>query len=326
MVSIFREKSTASVFWLILLSIVAHGYFLVHPPAVIVSGNEAIFFGFLKPLNALPDFALIFLYHAIIIVQALRFNTVLNNLRMFPKQYFITALCYILLSSLYPAWSNITPALLVNFLIIWLFSLLSRLYNTNNAKPMIYNVGFITSVIGILYFPAIFLVIIAFIAVGSLRAFRTNEWMVLLLGIITPPYFIVAISFLTDHLPAIRQYLPPIQPHGFNLKQNIPMITTAVVGLFVIVDGFFSWSANSGKAIMQIRRSWGILLMMFLLSIPLVFIFKEGNFSYLILGLLPAAAVASNTFIYGKSNLYQTIVFWLLIAVIIYNNWFWLKT
>jgi hypothetical protein len=325
-VSIFREKSSVSLFWLILLSIVAHAFFLVHPPAVIISGRAAAFFGFMKPFASMPDFALILLYHAIVIIQALRFNTVLNNLKMFPKQYFITALCYILLSSLYPAWGNITPALLVNFLIIWLFSLLSKLYNTSNAKPMIYNIGFITSIISILYFPAVFLAIIAFIVVGSLRAFRINEWMVLLLGIITPPYFIVALLFLTNHLNVINNYLPQVQPHGYNIKQNIPILITAVACLYMVGDGFLTWSANSGKAIMQVRRLWGILLMMFFLSIPVLFLLKEGYFGYLILGLLPAAAIASNTFIYSKSNMYQTLLFWLLIAVIIYNNWFWYKT
>ena len=245
---------------------------------------------------------------------------------MFPKQYLITALCYILLTSLYQPWGNLTPALLVNFLVIWLFSLLSKLYNTSNAKPMIYNIGFITSVISILYFPAVFLIIIAFIAVGTLRAFRVNEWMVLLLGIITPPYFIIALLFLTDQLSVVSNYLPQVQPHGFILKENIPMLITAIIGLYIIIDGFLSWSANSGKAVMQVRRSWGILLMMWLLSIPLVFIVKEGSFNYLILGLLPAAAITSNTFVYSKSSLYQTVLFWMLIAVIIYNNWFWLKT
>jgi len=325
-VSIFREKSSVSVFWLVTLSIVAHGHFLVHPPNVVVAGKAATFFGFMTPLATLPGFALILLYHFIIIVQALRFNTVLNNLRMFPKHYFITALCYILLTSLNPAWGDITPALLVNFLVIWLFSLLSKLYNTNNAKPMIYNIGFITSIIGILYFPAVFLIIIAFIAVGSLRAFRINEWMVLLMGIITPPYFIVALLFLTDHLSVIYNYLPQAHLHGFVLKQNIPMLITAVAGLYIIIDGFLTWSANSGKAIMQVRRLWVILLMMFLLSIPLVFLVREGHFDYFILGLLPAAAIASNTFIYSKSNLYQTLLFWVLIAIIIYDNWFWAKT
>ncbi len=326
MVFIFREKSTVSVFWLVTLSVVAHGHFLVHPPAVVVSGKEAFFFGFLKPFAALPGFALILLYHAIIIVQALRFNTVLNHLRMFPKQYFVTALCYILLSSLYPAWGNITPALLVNFLIIWLFSLLSTLYNTNNAKPLIYNIGIIASVISLLYFPAVFLLIVAFFAVGSLRAFRTNEWMVLLLGIITPPYFIVCILFLTGHLNVISQYLPYIQPHGFGLKENIPILIAAVAALVMVTAGFFAWNANSGKAIVQIRRSWGIMLMMFLLSIPLLFLIKDGHFGYLVLGLIPAAAIASNTFVYSKSELYQSVLFWALIGVIIYNNWFWLKT
>lgn len=326
MVSIFRGKSTVSVFWLIILSIATHGHFLVHPPAVIVGGKEAVFFSFMKPLAALPDFVRILLYHALIIVQALRFNTVLNNLRMFPRQYFITALCYILLSSLYLAWGNITPALLTNFLVIWLFSLFSKLYNTNNAKPAIYNIGFFVSIVSILYLPAVFLVLVAFFAVGSLRAFRLNEWVVLLLGVCTPPYFIIALLFLTDHLALINNYLPGWQPHGFVLKEQIPIIIAAAAGLFVIIDGFFMWNANSGKAVVQIRRSWSVLLLMFLLSIPLLFLIKGGNFGYLVLGLLPAAAIASNTFIYSKSNLYQTLVFWILIAVIIYNNWFWLKT
>lgn len=326
MVSIFREKSTVSVFWLVTLSIVAHGHFLVQPPAVIVAGKAAMFFGFMTPFAALPDFALILLYHAIVVVQALRFNTVLNNLRMFPKQYFITALCYVLLLALYPGWGNITPALLVNFLIIWLFSLLSKLYTTNNAKPVIYDIGLATSVISIFYFPAFFTVIVAFVAVGSLRAFRINEWMVLLLGVITPPYFIVALLFLTDHLSVINNYLPQLKPHGFPLKQNLPMIIAAVTTLYVVVDGLLMWSANAGKAVMQVRRSWNVLLMIFLLSIPLLFLINEGHFGYLILGLLPAAAVASNTFIYSKSGLYQMVLFWVLMAVIIYNNWFWLKT
>ncbi len=326
MVAIFREKSSVSIFWLIALSIVAHGHFLIMPPAIVVTGREAFFFSFLLPLRSLPDFLLILLYHAIIIVQALRFNTVLNDLRMFPKQYFVTALCYILLTSLYPAWGNITPALVTNFVVIWLFSMLAKLYNPSGAKPLIYNIGLITGLLCMVYLPALFLVIIAFFAVGSLRIFRVNEWMVLLLGLLTPVYFAIALLFLSDNLSGVKNYLPQFQPHLFNYREQVPVIIAGAAGSFAVLAGLFAWQANAGRAVVQVRRSWGVLMVMFLLSIPLVFLLKNGNFNYIILGLLPAAAVASNLFVYSKSNVYQTIVFWALIGIIIYNNWFWLKT
>ncbi len=326
MIAIFREKSAVSVFWLIALSIVIHGHFIVAPPQIVVSSNDALMNKLLSPLYTLPALGLFLLYHAIVIVQALRISAVLNHLRMFPKVYFIPALCYLLLTSLYPAWNNITPALLANFIIIWLFALLARLYSSPQSKPLIFNIGLLIGTIGYVYSPSLFLLPVCFIAVTLLRAFRFNEWMILLLGILTPAYLLASVLFLNDNLPAFTKALPHFQLHKIMMQKQTSLLIAIAAGGLLIVWGIAAWQSNTGKMIIQIRRCWSVLFVMFLFSIPLLFGLKGEDTTVLLLSMMPAAALSSNAFVYSKNEWLQTIVFWLLIAVVIFNNWFWLKT
>ena len=326
MIAIFREKSAVSVFWLIAISIVIHGHFIVAPPQIVVSSNDALMNKLLSPLYTLPALGLFLLYHAIVVVQALRISAVLNNLRMFPKVYFIPALCYLLLTSLYPVWNNITPALLTNFIIIWLFALLARLYSSPQSKPLIFNIGLLIGTIGYVYSPSLFLLPVCFIAVTLLRAFRFNEWMILLLGILTPAYLLASVLFLNDNLPAFTKALPHFHLHLINIQKQTPLLIAIAAGGLLIVWGIAAWQSNTGKMIIQIRRCWSVLFVMFLFSIPLLFGLKGEDTTVLLLSMMPAAALSSNAFVYSKNEWLQTIVFWLLIAVVIFNNWFWLKT
>ena len=275
------------------------------------------------PISQMPSVFLVLLYHAIVITQALRLSVVLNNLRMFPKVYFVPALCYLLLTALLPAWSNITPALLFNFIIIWLFSLSARLYSSSRSRPLIYNIGFLTGLVVILYSPCLFLIPSVFFALALLRAFRFNEWIVLLLGILTPPYLLVSILFLNDNLTSFLLLLPKLQPHLLTGNQ-VPLVIAAIAGGFLILAGIFSWQGNIGRMIIQTRRCWSVLFFLFLLSIPLPFLLKNETASILMLGMIPAAALASNTFVYSKNELLQNILIWVFVVIIVFNNWYWL--
>lgn len=326
MVSIFREKSSVSVFWLIALSIVIHSHFIIAPPQVILSNHDGCLQGLLSPLTGLPSVVLVLLYHAIVIIQALRLSVVLNNLRMFPKQYFIPALCYLLLTALYPLWNNLTPSLLINFFVIWLFSLTAKLYSAPRPKPLIYNIGLLVGFISLLYPPALFFIVTSFFALLLLRAFRLNEWMILLLGIVTPVYLFAAVLFLNDNLNRFLALLPHFHWHLLPIQNQSPLVITFIAGALLIVSGIFAWQANVGKMVIQTRRCWSVIFFMFLFSIPLLFGISGEDMPALLLGMVPAAALSSNTFVYAKNNLIQTILFWLVVLAVIFNNWFWLKT
>lgn len=321
MVSFFKEKSPTAVFGLVIVSAVTRLFFFQQAPQIITSPGDGLMYLLLSKLSFIPAPGIGFLYHAIIILQALRLNYALNDVRMFTKTGYTTALAYILLTALVPAWNNISAALIVNSMLIWIVFRLFQLYNSPNPKTLIFNIGIIVSCTVLLYFPALPLVLLAFIAVASFRSFHLNEWMTLLLGLVTPLYFLACGLFLNDKLiPVIQQLnifdLQVIRPG--NLAATIITFTVAVL---TIVAGVYTWQSNSGRMVIQVRKNWSIIFFMLLLFIPVVFVIKDAWPFALLLITVPAAGFVGNTFQQSKRNIFSALLFWLFIALIVYNNW-----
>jgi hypothetical protein len=166
------------------------------------------------------------------------------------------------------------------------------------------------------------LILLAFIAVAVYKPFRINEWMILLLGILTPFYFWAGFLFLNDQLEPLLK-----QPGIFELQiirpVNLAMtIITFVFTGVVIITGIYLWQANSARMVIQVRKNWSILFFMVVLFIPGIYLIKNTWPGALLLAVPAAAAFVSNTWQYPKRNLFPALLFWLFIALIVYNNWF----
>lgn len=321
MVSFFKEKSATAVFGLAIVSIGSRLFFWEHHPEIVTSESDGFIYNLLSPLSFLPVTAVGLLYHAIIILQALRLNYALNDLRMFPKPGYTTALAYVLLTAIVPAWNNVSSALVVNSMLIWLLFRLFKLYSSATPKTLVYNIGLITSCTIILYFPTIPLITLVFIALGIYRPFRINEWMILLLGIITPFYFYTGYLFLNDELKNVLDQLNIFELQVIRPANLLLTFITFAFAALVIIVGMYMWQANSSRMVIQVRKNWVILFFMLALFIPGVFFIKNAWPYALMLAILPAAAFISNTWQYPRRNLFPAILFWLFIALIIYNNW-----
>jgi hypothetical protein len=82
------------------------------------------------------------------------------------------------------------------------------------------------------------------------------------------------------------------------------------------------WQANSNRMVIQVRKNWSILFFMLALFVPVVFFIKGAWPFALLMAGVPASAFISNTWQYPKRNLFPALLFWMFIALIIYNNWF----
>jgi len=324
-VSFFKEKSATAVFGLAIVSIGTRLFFWEHHPKIVTSPNDGLIYNVLTTLSFLPVTAIGLLYHAIVVLQALRLNYALNDLRMFPKPAYTTALAYILLTALLPQWNNISSALVINSMVIWLLFRLFKLYSSHTPKSLLYNIGLITSCTIILCLPTMPLVLLVFIALGIYRPFRLNEWMILLLGILTPFYFLAGYLFLTDKLENIYRELNIYSLQVIRPANLVFTFITFAYASIVIITGMYMWQSNSNRMVIQGRKNWGILFFMLALFIPGVFFIKDAWPYALLMATLPASAFISNAWQYPKKNLFPAILFWLFIALIIYNNWFVVK-
>ncbi len=323
MVVLFRERSPVSIIWIILVAFGLHAHSFYEQPVVLSTAKDGLisyFFRiFLADLKGLPVFLL---YMLLLFVQALRFNHVMNDLRMFQHANFLTGMAYVMFASLLPQWHTVSPAIVANIFIIWIYSLVLKLYNNKNPRSLLYNIGLITGLAIVCYHPLILVLVIVFFAVIVIRPFNLTEIFVLLMGFLTPVYFLGAYLFMTDQFDDLIRYLPSWSFRWPVLERDYKLLITLILFIISFLAGIIVWERNNRRMLIQSRKNWGVLLLVFVLFLPVPLVHYEQSINTMMLWIAPLAAFVANAFLYPRKTVFPLILFWLTVAVSVYNNWF----
>ncbi|MGI8634585.1 MAG: hypothetical protein ACR2KZ_04195 [Segetibacter sp.] len=297
MVELFKDRSPATIIWLFILSFIVHSHFIVDGPHVPTSQNDGLLSVFLDSYVARINPAFItFLYHAIIIIQALRLNYLFNDHRMFSKPNFLAAMVFILLTGIFKEWSNLSSALIENILVIWLFAKAIRLYNNPNPKSLLFNIGLLIGVGIILYHPSALLILVAFFALVILRPFIITELVVLLMGVVAPYYFLASYLYLTNKLNSIFLYIPR---WGINMPHAgvspVFFVTVGLILVVLIVSMLYS-QQESRRLLIQVRKNWVVSTVMLFVMLPIPFINIGAGLESSLLWIVPASPYIAKGF------------------------------
>jgi Family of unknown function (DUF6427) len=322
-VSLFRQKSPITIALLIVLGFIVHARVFIEPVGITASSQTGVLSYLLQQFaTKLHGGVITSLYMGLVFLQAFRLNFVLNDLRLFQRNAFTTAAAYLLLTAVFKEWNNLSTPLIVNTLIIWIFNMVARLYNNPHPKTLLFNIGLVTGTAIILYLPMAFILVVVLLALGIMRPFRLAEWLIMLLGLVTPFYLVLSGLFLTDRWYLVHQFLPKLQVHTLLVQKIIPfVISISIVGL-VLLAGFIVWNKNNTRALIQVRRNWGVMLLLLIVMIPALFLNKNAGLETMLLCAVPASAFVSNLFLYPKKTIVSNLLFMLLLGVVVYNNWF----
>ncbi|WP_018614071.1 hypothetical protein [Segetibacter koreensis] len=322
MVILFKDRSPATIFWLIVLSIVVHSHFFVDTPIVYAKNDDGLLSTFLNNyVVQLAPSILVFIYHAFIILPALRLNHLFTDHRMFSKVNYLPAMVYILLSGVFKEWSAVTPALIINPILIWFFAKTVRLYNSPNPKTLLFDIGLLTGISILLYHPSALLIPVAFFAVMVLRPFIIAEFVVLLMGVVFPFYLLVSYLYLTDNLLSIKKYIPLWQFNLPDIQNKIMFFITVGLIIIILLIGLFYWQQEKRRLLIQVRKNWVVLLAMLFVLLPIPFINKNAGIESLILCIVPASPLIAKGFLTPKRNTIPALLFWGLICLAIVKNW-----
>lgn len=321
MVFLFRDKSVSGIVLLLLLLLAVHFHFIIEPPKLIINTDDGLIGIVLNKLVQNANSTLFFiLYLVSVFTQAIRLNFALNNYKMFQHQHQTVAMSYILYSGFFVQWSAFSSALVANFLIVWIFIKLAQLSSSTNTKALLFNIGIITSCTILAYHPTYIIILVIFFALAVTRPFKMVEWLILVMGVMLPFYFLASWLYLTNQFYNINNYLPDIHLHLPIKIMNIWLWISFGVLVIATLAGIYFNSLNSARMIIQIRKNWSIMLIMLVLLLPTSFIFGNTTLEASILSLVPLAALTSNAYSYPKRLLLPNLLFWLSIAVILFNN------
>ncbi|HNJ58374.1 MAG TPA: DUF6427 family protein [Chitinophagaceae bacterium] len=321
MVFLYKDKSVSGIFFLLLLLIAVHFHFFIAPPQLLINSNDGFISTALHNIQTQTNSTVLFiLYLLSVFIQAIRLNYALNNFKMFQQPHQTVAMSYILFSGFFVQWCVLSAAIIANFLVIWIFIKLAQLSSNTNPKTLLFNIGLITSCTILAYHPTYIIVVVVLFALAIVRSFKLVEWVILLMGLAVPFYFLASWLYLTNQFHLIQNYLPDIHFHLPTKHFNYEIGFSSGAILLILIVGLYFNSIHNARMIIQIRKNWSVLLIMLILFLPVSFIFGNSTLEASFLSIIPLSAIAANAYSYPKRLLVSNFLFWLSILITLYIN------
>jgi hypothetical protein len=313
-VRLFKNKNPGNALLLLLYALFLKFPLFLHPVKPIPDqGNNYIYYLIIKliePLSKSVPVIFSLLAFLLFFTQATLLNRIVNSLKLFPKQNYIVGMTFLLTTSLVKDWTSFSAPLLINSLMIWIWYKMVELYNNSNPKTSIYNVAVMIGLLSLIYSPAIAFILLLLIALITTRPLEITEWMVAILGIITPYYFLFVILFLSDEWQ-ISKVVPYLLLH-FPKLPGSAWTNAGMALLFIpfVVGGYFV-QANLNKMLIHVRKTWGLLLWFLVISIITVFINPANNYMHMMLLMIPIAAFHAAAYFYITSRWLTSLLHWI---------------
>ena len=319
MTGTFKANNPYNTFLLLVYGLLLKLPMFLHPAIPMPLQTDGFLFrsmlekisGIGNSFNALyPIITFILLYS-----QAISFNKLANDQRLMQKQNYLTAMAYLLITSLFKEWNVLSAPLIVNSLLIWVWANMSGLYNEKNAKSTLFNIGIAIGISTFFYFPSIAFALLIIAGLTVTRPFKLSEWLVALLGIVTPYYFLLAYVFLTGkwkgyHLPTFTIGLPQFYATKWASAAIFMVLASTIIGVFFIQQNF-------RRQLIQTRKSWNLVYLYFLVAVFIPFINTTHTFQYWILCAVPLSAFVGSTFLYPTKKWFPLLLHWLMVAFVI---------
>ena len=269
--------------------------------------------------NSLPVIYALIAY-VLLYTQAVAFNRLVNEQRLMQRPNYLTGMSFLLVTSLFSEWNMLSAPLIINTLLIWVWARMSGLYNDPHAKATLFNIGIAIGLSTFFYFPSLAFAALIIFGLAITRPFKLAEWLIALLGIITPYYFLLAWVFLTDRwkgyqFPGFAVTYPKFNQTNWAYAAIIIVLFTTVIGVVFIQQNF-------RRQLIQARKSWNLVYLYLIVAVFVPFINATHTFEYWILCAVPLSVILGAAFLYPRKKGFPLALHWLMVGFVIVISYF----
>ena len=271
------------------------------------------------PTNMFSPTANIFFAAILVFTQALIFNRVINTHNLLLKPSFLPALMYITGASLFLPFMVLTPALICNFLVIWIIDKFLKLNKSNNSVTAVFDIGMIIGLGTLIYFPFISMLLMIFLSLLLFRAFNWRDWIAGLVGFLTIFFFLAVFYYWKDNISSFYQIWKPLAnkfPAVFKINYNdylvlIPVMVIIVLASLQLRENFF-------RSFISTRKGFQMLFFMFLIAGASFYLKPDFRVSHFLLCVPPGAVLLAYYFSKAKKRWFYETLFLLFVLSVQY--------
>lgn len=322
MINQFRKLNPINLVFLL-----AYTFFL--RIAIFHETHDKLNFDFLEPFarllinidldNAFTPYTNIFIAALLVYVQALIFNRIVNNHNLLAKPSFLPGLMFITGTSLFMPFMILSPALLCNFLLIWIIDKFLKLGKSANAITTVFDIGMIIAVGTLIYFPFMTMLLMIFLALLLFRSFNWREWVAGLIGFITVFFFLAVFYYWNDNLSSFYQIWKPLGnkfPSVFKINYNDYLVLIPVTVIIVLAS--LQLRENFFRSFISTRKSFQLLFFMFIVSAASFYLKPDFRTWHFLLCVPPGSVLLAYYFSNAKKRWFYETLFVLFVLSIQY--------
>lgn len=323
MTGIFKANNPYNNFLLLIYGIVLKIPMFLHPQVPQPQQLDGFLYKallvWLKSAGVLPVVYAVITF-LLLYIQALSINKLINSQRLVHKPNYLSGMSYLLITSLFADWFSLSSPLIVNTLLIPVLYMLNGLHNSINPKATLFNAGMVIGLAGFFYFPSIAFLLLVIVGLLITRPFRLPEWLMVVLGIMAPYYFLAAGVFLTEkwkgyQFPGFSIRVPSFQQHNWEIAAVIIVLITVIIGFYFIQD-------NMRRQVVQTRKCWNLVFLYLLVSLVVPFLNASKEFDYWILTAVPLAMIAGAAFFYPERKIVPYFLHWGMVIIYLATSFF----
>ncbi|MEO6584191.1 MAG: DUF6427 family protein [Ferruginibacter sp.] len=324
MIGIFKANSPTNNFILFIYGFILKlPLFLLSGLPVVQQPDGFIYRLLLKGLQAVgQNFHFIYslIAYVLLFTQAISLNKIVTNQRLLYKPSYLAAMAYLLITSLFSEWHQFSSPLILNSLLIWVFGQLCKLHSNQHPKAILFNIGAALGLATFFYFPVIAFVLLLAVGLLITRPFKPAEWIMAVMGMLTPYYFMFSWLYLSNKLADYK--LPDFGLTIPQLKSSTWAYVAIALLLILVVAGMYFIQVNFRKQLVQSRKSWGLTFLYLLVALLVPFINETDNFQYWIVAAAPIAVIGAAAFLYPERNWFAAGMHWAMVAISIVVGYF----
>lgn len=237
------------------------------------------------------------LYYA----AALWLNKIVNDFSLIFKNTHLPSLLFVVITGIFPTFFTLDAAILIIFLQLWMFIRLFKLYKSNQATIIAFDLGVIVSLASLFYFPAIAWILLVWLALLIFRSFNWREWASSIMGAITPYIFVAFFYFWVNRWSDFVMFWQPLKnywqinifPKNSDYLPLIPMALILIVSFNKLRDNFY-------KNVVQVRKAQQLLIFSIIITAGSFYIKPSFSINHFILLAAPFAVFLSYYFLVAK--------------------------
>jgi hypothetical protein len=251
---------------------------------------------------------------------ALLLNYIVNEHEVLSRQSYLVGLLYIVLMSCAGQQLSFHPLLFANIFVMLAVHRLFSTYRRDAAFSEVFDSGFFIALAGLFYFPSVAIFPVIWVGLTVMRPFVWREWLISLFGLLVPFLFAAVFYFWNDRLPELLdKILYPVKNHysQFHITRQSWVLLGITGWLFLIAAARLVTGIRVSK--LKAKNFLLVLVWLSLFSAGSLLLAPSMSLIYYSFLAIPLAVFFANYFIVVKRGWWGELMFWLLLAAIVFN-------